>query len=107
MANLRIFQRKEQKLEQPSNQNHLKPREAMFLPQMILKKVSNAIQFNNILHVIRMSLIGNSYVTRMSSVCHPYVLVCHPDVTCMYSYVIRMSLICTGMSSVCHSNVLV
>ena len=38
MANLRIFQRKEKKLKQPSNQNHWKPREAMFLPQMILKK---------------------------------------------------------------------
>ena len=39
MVNLRIFKRKEQKLEQPSNQNHLKQHEEMLLPQMILKKV--------------------------------------------------------------------
>ena len=45
--------------------------------------------------------------TRMSSVCHSYVLVCHPCVTRMYSYVIRMSLVCTRMSSVCYSYVLV
>ena len=40
--------------------------------------------------------------TRMSSVCHSYVihmpLVCHPYVTGMYSYVIRMSLVCTRLS---------
>ena len=41
--------------------------------------------------------------TRMSSVCHSYVLVCLPYVTGMYSYFIRMSLVCTRMSSVCHS----
>ena len=41
--------------------------------------------------------------TCMSSVCHLYVLVCHPHVTGMYSYVIRLSLVCTCMSSVCHS----
>ena len=34
----------------------------------------------------------------MSSVCHSYVLLCHP-------YVTKMSLICTRMSSVCHSYV--
>ena len=45
------------------------------------------------------------YVTRMSSVCHSYVLVCHPYITRMYSYVIRMSLVCTCMASVCHSYV--
>ena len=45
--------------------------------------------------------------TRMSSVCHSYVLVCLPYVTGMYSYFIRMSLVCTRMSSVCHSYVLV
>ena len=54
-------------------------------------------------YVICMSLI----CTRMSSICHSYVLVCHPCVTLMYSYVIRMSLVCTRMSSVCHSYVLV
>ena len=32
--------------------------------------------------------------TRMSSVCHSYVLICHPYFTCMYSYVIHMSLVC-------------
>ena len=39
---------------------------------------------------------------RMSSVCHSYVLVFHPYVTCLYSYVIRISLLCTRMSSVRH-----
>ena len=53
-------------------------------------------------YVIRMSLV----CTRMSSICHWYVLVFHPYVTGMYSYVIRMSLVCTRMSSVCHSYVL-
>ena len=57
-----------------------------------------------------------SYVTRMSSVCHSYVLICHSHVTRMYSRVIRMSLVCSRMSSslvcspmssVCHSYVLV
>ena len=61
------------------------------------------------------------YVTRMSSVCHSYILLCHSYVlVChsyvtrmysyvirMYSYVIRMSLVCTRMSPVCHSHVLV
>ena len=45
--------------------------------------------------------------TRMSSVYHSYVLVCHPFVTRMYLYVIRISLVCTRMSSICHSYVLV
>ena len=54
-------------------------------------------------YVIRISLV----CTRMSPVCHLYVLVCHPCVTRMYSYVTRMSLVCTRMSSVCHSYVLV
>ena len=89
-----------------------------------LKKVSNAIQFNSILHaipmpdvchshvlvchsyVIRVSLIGHSYANRMSGVCHPYVLVCHTDVACMCLYVTRMSLLYTRMSPVCHSYVL-
>ena len=34
---------------------------------------------------------------------HPYVLVCHPYATRMYSYVVHMSLACTRMSFVCHS----
>ena len=59
-------------------------------------------------------LVYHSYVihrslvcTRISSVCHLYVLVCNPYVTRMYSHVIRMSIVCTRMSSVCHSYVLV
>ena len=54
-------------------------------------------------YIIRMSLV----CTRMSSVCHSYVLVYNPYVTRMYSHVIRMSIVCTRMSSVCHSYVLV
>ena len=64
-------------------------------------------------YVIRMSLVCHSHVicmllvcTSMASLCHSYVLVCHPYVTRMYSYVIRMSLVCTRMSSVCHSYVI-
>ena len=41
----------------------------------------------------------------MLFVCHSYVCVFHPDVSCMYSYVIRMSPICTRMSFACHSYV--
>ena len=48
------------------------------------------------LYVMRMSL----EYTRMSFVCHSYVLVCHPYVTRMYSYVIPMSLVRTRISSV-------
>ena len=40
--------------------------------------------------------------TRMSSVSHSYVLVCHLYVTRMYLCVIRMSLVCTYLLSVCH-----
>ena len=72
----------------------------------------------------RMSSICHSYVlvcmyvlvcngmslvsTRMSSVCHLYVFVCHTYtyVTRMHSYVIRMSLVYTRMLSICHSHVL-
>ena len=43
----------------------------------------------------------------MSSVCHSYVLVCHPYATRMDSYVICMSLVCTHMSFVCQSYELV
>ena len=53
-----------------------------------------------VLYITRMSsvchsyvLVCHSYVTRMSSVCHLYVLVCHPYVTRMYSYVTRISLV--------------
>ena len=54
-------------------------------------------------YVIRMSLV----CTRISFICHSYVLVCHLYVTRMYSYVIRMSLVCTRMPFLCHSYVLV
>ena len=54
------------------------------------------------------------YVTRMSFVCHSYVLVCHscvlvcpPYITRIYSCIILMSLVCTRISSVCRSYVLV
>ena len=68
---------------------------------------------NNKTVCTRMSFVCHSFVL-MSSVCHSYVLVYHPyvthiysHVTLMYSYVIGMSLVCTRMSSVCHSYVLV
>ena len=48
-------------------------------------------------HVILMSLV----CTRMPSVCHSCILVCHPYVNRIYPYVIRVSLVCTHMSSVC------
>ena len=54
-------------------------------------------------HAICMSLV----CTRISSVYHSHLLVCHPYVTRVYLYVIRMSLVCTRMSSVCQSYVLV
>ena len=56
-------------------------------------------------YFIRMSLV----CTHMSSVCRPYVLVCHSRVTRMYqhmySYVNRTSFVCTHISPVCHSYV--
>ena len=42
----------------------------------------------------RMSSVCHLYVTCMPSVCHSYVLVFHPYVTCMYLYIIRVSLAC-------------
>ena len=41
-------------------------------------------------HAICMSLICYPYVTRMSSVYHSYLLVCHSYVSHIYSYVICM-----------------
>ena len=58
----------------------------------------------------RMSLVCHAYVlyvTRMSSLCHSYVVVCSPYVTGMYKYVTRMSLVCTCMSPVFYSYVLI
>ena len=37
MAYLKILQTKVQKLEQPNNKNHSRPRKAIFLPQIILE----------------------------------------------------------------------
>ena len=85
------------------------------------KSFNRYIQFNFILHVIRMSLLCHLYIrgchsyiirmslvcTRISSVCHSYVFVCHSYVTPIYLYIIRMSHVCTRMSFVCHSYVLV
>ena len=79
--------------------HHLQPPKTTFLPQIILKiKIQKLQILYTILKchlyvtcmyscVIRMS-VG---ATCMSSVCHSYVLVCHPYVT--------------RMSSVCHSYV--
>ena len=56
------------------------------------------MQFN-LSYVICMSFVCQSYVirmsvcTRMSSICHLYVLVCHPHVTRMYACVTRMLLV--------------
>ena len=68
---------------------------------------------NNKTVCTRMSFVCHSFVL-MSSVCHSYVVVYHPYVThiywhatLMYLYAIGMSLVCTRMSSVCHSYVLV
>ena len=54
-------------------------------------------------YAIRISVV----YTRMSSVCHLCVLLCHSCVTHVYSYIIHMSHICTRMSSVCHLYILV
>ena len=43
----------------------------------------------------------------MSSVCHSYILVCHPYVPRIYSYVIPMLLVYIRMSFLCHSYVFV
>ena len=115
MANLRIFQSKEQKLKQPSNQNHSKPREEMLSPQIIFQKkfqmlyslIVLCMSFLCLTYVIDMYL----YATRMSFVCHSQVIrmpiVCQEYVIRMYSYVIRMQLVCACMSPVCHSYILV
>ena len=65
-------------------------RMSSYMPRM-------SIQINIILHVIRMSLVCNSYVismslkfARMSSICHSYAI----NVIRMYLYVTRMSHVC-------------
>ena len=86
----RIIIWKVHKLEQPSNQHCSQP-----------------------LKVVCMSLV----CSLMSSLCHSYVLVCHPFVTRMYLYDILLllvfscmsylSLVRTCISSFCYSYVLV
>ena len=41
-------------------------------------------------------------MTRMSSVCHSCVSICHPYIIPIFLYVLRMSLIRTRMLFVCH-----
>ena len=72
----RIIIWKVHKLEQPSNQHCSQP-----------------------LKVVCMSLV----CSRMSSLCHSYVFVCHPFVTRMYSYVILLLLVCICMTSFYYS----
>ena len=83
------------------------------------------MQFNIILHVIRLPFAWNLYVVVCHSNAntfsyyltrHSYVLVCDLYPICMslvcarisvcHSYVIPMPLVCTRMSLVCHSYVL-
>ena len=70
-----MFQRKVQKLEQPGNQNHSKPREVMFLPQMLLKTTIQKLQMLYSLILFYMSFVYHSYIIHM------------------YSYVTRMSFV--------------
>ena len=68
----------------------------MFLPQIMLKLQSKSsksfIQFINS-YVILLSFVCHSYVIGMSNVCTRMLLICHKDVTRMYSYVIFMLLV--------------
>ena len=80
---------------------------------MILKTTAKSfkryIEFNFILHDIRMSFVSirmSLVCIRMSYVCHSYILVCHPYVAPLYLHVICMSVVCTRMSPACHSYVL-
>ena len=66
------------------------------------KSFKRYIEFNFILHVIRMSFVS----TRMSHACHSYALVYHLYVTPLYVHVICVSVVCTRMSPACHSYVL-
>ena len=62
------------------------------------------------LYAIRMPFVCHLYVICMSNVCTRMLLVCHTDVTRMYSYVICMLLVYylyTLMPSVCHLYVFV
>ena len=92
----RIFQskKKNQKLDQPSNQNHSLHVKQCPYPQWYWKLWSKSfkcyVQFNNILHVIWISFV----CTPMSHKYHSLSFVCHSHVTCMCLYVIRMSLVC-------------
>ena len=61
------------------------------------------MQFNIVLHVIRMSFVCHSCVL----VRYSYVIRVISYVIRMYPYVACMSLVCTRISPVCHSYVLV
>ena len=89
----------------------------MFLPQKVFKNYDQKAPdplygliflMTSACHLYALIFYMHSYAIRMSVlftrissvchlyvlVCHSYVLVCHPYVTRMYSYVICMSLIC-------------
>ena len=108
-----------------AKKHHLQPPKTTFLPQIILKIKIQKLQILYTISkchlyvtrmyscVIRMSLGA----TRMSSVCHSYVLVCHPYVTRMssvcHSYVVLpwtvvvngvMSLVCSFTMSRCYNS---
>ena len=89
-------------LEHPSNQNHSQSSKTIFLPRRILKTTIEklqtlCIQFNFIFDVIQISFECHLYITRMSfvfAVCPSYGFVCNSFVTRMssvcHSYVTRL-----------------
>ena len=95
---------KSTKLEQPCNQNHSQTRKKNVLTTNDIEnydsKASKAtyslMLFTCHPYVIRMLFL----CTRLSFICHSYVIVCH-------LYAIRMSLECARRSFACHSNMLV
>ena len=111
LANLRIFQWKVQKLEQLSDQNHSQHVTQCsyhkWYRKLRFKSFKWYIQFNTILHVIRMAFVCAliSLICQYSLISLHMSIVCHSYVTCMCSYVIRMSLVCTSMSTVCYKSV--
>ena len=76
-----------------------------FTNQIFWKKIYKKLLKSQLYYFFRTAC--HPHVSRMSFVCHPYVVVFYPYVTRMYSYVIRMSLVCTHRASVCHSYILV
>ena len=65
-----------------------------------IKYLNRGLSFKNG-QIFFFRTICHPYVTRMLSLRHSYLVVCHP----YYVYVIRMSVICTRMSFVCPSSV--